>query len=102
MPVTKRYLKSKPICKVTFKMSKTAVDGATKLFLVGEFNNWNTKKTPMKKLKDGSFSVAVDLPAGQDHQYRYLTDKGDWLNDTKADRYEYSAFAGGDNCVVST
>ncbi|MGE4506647.1 MAG: isoamylase early set domain-containing protein [Desulfovibrionaceae bacterium] len=101
MPVSKRYLKSKPVCKVTFKLSKTAVGEAKKLFLVGEFNNWNTKKTPMTRLKDGSFSVSLDLAAGQDYQYRYLTDSGDWLNDTKADRYDYSAFAGGDNCVVS-
>ncbi|MBU1611108.1 MAG: isoamylase early set domain-containing protein [Proteobacteria bacterium] len=102
MPVSKRYLKDKKICKVSFKMSKTVVDGAKKIFLVGEFNQWNTKNTPMKKLKDGSYSVTVDLEAGRDYQYRYLTDKGDWLNDTKADRYDYSAFAGGDNCVVST
>lgn len=102
MPVSKRYLKSKPTCKVSFKMSKTAVNGAKKLYLVGEFNAWNTKKTPMKKLKDGSFSVTMDLASGRNYEYRYLTDSGDWLNDTKADRYDYSAFAGGDNCVVTT
>lgn len=102
MPLTKKYLKSKPVCKVYFKMAKSAVGGAKKLFLVGEFNKWNTKNLPMSKLKDGSFSLTVDLEAGRDYQYRYLTDSGTWLNDSKADRYEYSAFAGGDNCVVST
>lgn len=102
MPVSKRYLKSRPTCKVSFKMSKTAAAGAKKLFLVGEFNEWNTKRTPMKKLKDGSFSVTMDLRAGNDYRYRYLTDGGSWLNDSKADRYDYSSFAGGDNCVVTT
>ncbi|MEF2145189.1 MAG: isoamylase early set domain-containing protein [Desulfovibrionaceae bacterium] len=101
MPLTKKYLKGKTLCKVGFKLPKSAATDADQLFLVGEFNKWNTKNLPMKKLKDGSFSVTVDLKVGHDYSYRYLTDKGVWLNDTKADRYEYSAFAGGDNCVVS-
>ena len=101
MPLTKKYLKSKPVCKVTFKLSKKGAKGAKRLFLAGEFNEWNTKATPMKSLKDGSFTASVDLGAGREYQYRYLNDKGEWLNDTKADRYEYSAFAGGDNSVVS-
>ena len=101
MPLTKKYLKSKPVCKVTFKLSKSGAKGAKKLFLAGEFNEWNTKTTPMTALKDGSFTATVDLKAGREYQYRYLNDKGEWLNDTKADRYEYSAFAGGDNSVVS-
>ncbi|MDD4730305.1 MAG: isoamylase early set domain-containing protein [Desulfovibrio sp.] len=102
MPLTKKYLKSKPVCKVGFKVPKSATQNAKHIFLVGEFNKWNTKTLPMKKLKDGSFSITVDLEVGRDYQYRYLTDEGVWLNDTKADRYEYSAFAGGDNCVVTT
>lgn len=101
MPVSKKYLKSKPVCKVTFKLSKTAAEGAKKVWLVGEFNEWNTKKTPMKSAKDGSFSTLVELEPGREYQFRYLTEQGAWLNDTKADRYEYSAFAGGDNSVVS-
>lgn len=101
MPLTKKYLKSKPVCKVAFKLSKSGANGAKKLFLVGEFNDWNTKNMPMKPLKNGAFSVTVDLHAGKEYQYRYLNDRGEWLNDTKADRYEYSAFAGGDNSVVS-
>jgi 1,4-alpha-glucan branching enzyme len=102
MPLSKKYLKSKPVCKVTFKVSKSTAQGAKRIYLVGEFNKWNTKNLPMQQLKDNSFSVTVDLEVGRDYQYRYLTDEGVWLNDSKADRYEYSAFAGGDNCVVTT
>lgn len=101
MPVSKKFMKSKPACKVTFKMSKSGAKGAKKLWVAGEFNEWNTKVSPMKPLKDGSFSLGLELECGREYQYRYLTDKGEWLNDTKADRYEYSAFAGGDNSVVS-
>lgn len=101
MSVSKKYLKSKPVCKVTFKLSKTAANGAKKVWLVGEFNEWNTQKTPMKAAKDGSFVVMVELEPGREYQFRYLTEDGVWLNDTRADRYAYSAFACGDNSVVS-
>ena len=100
MAVSKRFLKSKPVCKVGFKLPKAAANGATEMFLVGEFNEWNTKATPMKPLKDGSFSVSLDLESGREYQYRYLSDSGDWINDPDADRFEFSAFASGDNCVV--
>jgi 1,4-alpha-glucan branching enzyme len=35
--------------------------------LAGDFNNWNVKACPMKRLKNGSFSVTVPLKAG--HSY---------------------------------
>lgn len=101
MPLTKSYLKSKPACKVTFKLPGDACEGSKSLWLMGEFNDWNTQSHPMKRLKDGSFSVGVQLESGREYQYRFLTDSGRWLNDTAADRYEFSAFAGGDNSVVS-
>ncbi len=101
MPLTKSYLKSKSACKVTFKLAADACEGSKTLCLVGEFNDWNTRSHPMKRLKDGSFSLSVQLAPGREYQYRFLTDSGRWLNDTAADRYEFSAFAGGDNSVVS-
>lgn len=101
MPLKKKYLKTKPVCKVTFNLPKDAAGDAKAIFLVGEFNNWNTKSLPMKPLKSGGHTITVDLESGKDYQYRYLTDKGAWINDPEADRYEFSAFAGGDNCVVT-
>ena len=55
MSLKKQYLKSKPVCKVTFSMNKEAVSGAGKVDLLGEFNNWNTAEpVKMKMLKNGS------------------------------------------------
>ncbi len=101
MALTKRYLKNKPMCKVCFKLDKKLVEGVSLVNLVGDFNDWTADKTPMKKLKDGGFSVTVDLPVGRDYQFRYFIDGTVWENDNDADRYEYSPFGNCENSVVS-
>ena len=102
MPVKKQQLKSKQICKATFKMAKPAAPDAKAVFLVGEFNNWDTKATPMKKLKDGSFTVTIDLESGREYQYRYLIDGITWENDWEADKYVPNPTGSSDNSVVVT
>ncbi|MCB0457845.1 MAG: glycoside hydrolase, partial [Flavobacteriaceae bacterium] len=52
MAITKQYLKSKPLCKVTFTVP---AEEANEVKVVGSFNGWNTKETPLKKLKNGTF-----------------------------------------------
>jgi len=99
MPLTKTYSKDKSTCKVGFSLPVEAASGAKKLFLAGEFNEWNPAQLPMRKTK-GQFSASLELPAATPYQYRYVTDTGVWLNDTEADCYVYSAFADADNSVV--
>jgi 1,4-alpha-glucan branching enzyme len=84
---------------VGFSLPVDAAAGAKKLFLAGEFNEWNPTVLPMRKAK-GEFSASLELPAGSPYQYRYVTEAGVWLNDTEADCYVYSAFADSDNSVV--
>jgi 1,4-alpha-glucan branching enzyme len=91
----RQFLKTKPVCKVTFKF-KTEAES---LALVGDFNNWNEASTPMKKAKDGSFSVSVDMESGREQQFRYLADGKKWLNDEAADKYVTTAL-GSENSVV--
>ena len=100
MSVKKQYLKSKPVCKVTFKLTKEDALGAKNVNIVGEFNNWSTKRTPMTRLKNGSFSLTVELEKNRDYQFRYLIDDQLWVNDPAADKYVPSGFAGSDNSVV--
>jgi len=95
----KQYLKSKPICKVTF-YTPAAIE-AESVYLVGDFNDWDESETPMKQLKDGRFSVTLSLDTGQEYQFRYLIDKSEWHNDWEADKYVPNPFS-GDNSVVST
>jgi len=95
----KQYLKSKPICKVTFYLP-AAVKAET-VHLVGDFNNWDEHSTPMKKLKDDRFTVVLELESGKEFQFRYLVDQSEWHNDWEADKYVPNPFS-GDNSVVVT
>lgn len=99
MGLQKKYLKSKPVCKITFTLPREAVSSASKVCIVGDFNNWKKKETPLKKLKNGAFKITLDLPCGKEYQYRYLVDNMTWLNDWAADKYVPSPY-GVDNSVV--
>lgn len=100
MSAKKQYLKNKPICKVTFRLPKEAAKSAEKATIVGEFNNWDTEATPMKKLKDGSFTVTLNLEKDREYQYRYLIDGTRWENDWQADKYVPGGGGGEENSVV--
>lgn len=95
----KQYLKTKPVCKVTFSLP-AQVQGET-VYLVGDFNDWNETATPMKRNKDGSFSATLELPTEQEYQFRYLVNSAEWHNDWEADKYVPNPYS-GDNSVVTT
>ncbi|MFH2064504.1 MAG: isoamylase early set domain-containing protein [Pseudomonadota bacterium] len=100
MSVKKQYLKSKPVCRVTFRVPSQVAKKAKNVHIVGEFNNWSKVSTPMKRLKDGAHVVTLDLGTGTEYQYRYLIDEDVWENDWDADKYVPSLFGGCDNSVV--
>ena len=97
--VKKKPLKSKSVCQTTFELSKEAMDGAKKAYLVGDFNDWSSSATPLKAKKNGTFGVTLDLEQGKEYQFRYLVGEGRWLNDDTADKFVPSPF-GEDNSVV--
>lgn len=101
MSIKKSYLKTRPVCKVTFRLSKEEALDAKSVFLVGEFNNWHKTRIPMKPLKKGGFVATLDLKTGREYQFRYFFDRIIWKNDPDADRYVHSSFGDCDNCVVS-
>lgn len=96
MAITKQYLKSKPICKVTFTVP---AETAGTVAVVGDFNDWNHDDLPLKKLKTGVFKGTANIPVGQQYEFRYLVD-GDYQNDTDADGYRWNAFAGSENSLL--
>jgi len=100
MALKKQHLKSRPVCKVTFRMPREAVNGARTVHVVGEFNNWDIDAAPMKKLKNGSFTLTMDLEQGREYQFRYLIDRTTWENDWKADSYIPSPYGDCDNSVI--
>jgi len=99
MSIKKQFLKSKPVCKVSFKVSKELANGASKVNIAGEFNNWNETSDELNTLKDGSFSLSYDLETGREYQFRYLLDGNIWINDDAADKYLSNRF-GSQNSVV--
>ncbi len=95
----KQYLKKKPLCKVTFELPKEV--NATTAALCGEFNLWDPRAHPMKRRKDGSFSLTLNLETGKRYRFRYLLDGERWENDWAADAYVPNPF-GTEDSVVET
>ena len=100
MSIDKRFLKSRPVCKVKFRLSVDMVGDADEVYLVGDFNDWRTDATQMKKLKNGDFTVTLDLPVDRQYQFRYLVDQSKWVNDDAADHYVGSPYPGVENSVI--
>ena len=100
MTMKKRYLKTKPVCKVTFELPKDAAVSADRVNIVGEFNEWDLNSTPMKRRKDGSFTVTLELATQREYQYRYLIDGSEWENDWNADEYVPTPYGDSENSVV--
>lgn len=96
MAITKQYLKSKPVCKVTFTVP---AETAKEVKVVGTFNEWNSKKTSLKKLKNGTFKGTIDLDSDQSYEFRYLVD-GIFTNDEQADSYAWNDYASAENGVL--
>ena len=100
MSLKKRYLKTSPKCKVTFDVPKELTQTAKKVTVVGEFNDWNTNATPLKKQKNQVYKVTLDLEQGKEYQFRYLIDDKNWINDWNADKYVTSEIGNCENSVV--
>ena len=97
MAIKKQYLKSKPVCKVTFTVP---AEDAKKVAVVGDFNNWKANKaSALKKQKNGNFKGTLDLPKEGSFEFKYIID-GNYVNEPEADRYQWNDFAGGENAVL--
>lgn len=97
--IKKQYLKSNKTCKVTFKLPKEAAPEAQVVTVVGDFNNWNETEAQMKKLKNGDFTLTVDLSSEKEYRYRYLIDSSRWENDWQADSYVPNPFGCDDSLI---
>jgi 1,4-alpha-glucan branching enzyme len=87
MALTKQFVKSKSVYKVTFTVPAEAAVEAKKVALVGDFNGWNPEEAiALKKQKDGSFKTSLELASGE-YQFRYILDDEKWENDWAADKY---------------
>ena len=62
--------------KITFSFDSS---DAKEVILMGDFNNWNPKKHPMKQESNGRWTKSVIIPPGE-YQYKFLVD-GQWKED---------------------
>ncbi len=60
--------------------------GAESVSLVGDFNDWDARLTPMRAGRDGGlWTVTIPLPPGR-HRYAFLVNGARWLADPSAPR----------------
>lgn len=95
--INKAYTKTGRSCRVTFDLP--AETGASTAHLCGEFNEWDKTSHPMKRKKDGSFSLTISLKPGASYRFRYLLDGERWENDWAADTYVPNEFGTEDSLV---
>lgn len=97
----KQYLKSKPVCKVTFSLPAFAAEGAQEIKVLGDFNDWSWENGITMKAKKDEYQAVAELETGRNYQFRYFIDKTYWENDHQADAYAPSGVQGVENSVVT-
>ena len=96
MSIKKQFVKTKPVCKVTFSVEAKEANAAS---VVGDFNNWNPSEGELSKLKNGTFKGVFDLPKDASYEFKYLVD-GAYINEPEADSFKWNDFAGAENGVL--
>lgn len=97
MSIKKQFVKTKPVCKVTFSV---VAKEATSASVIGDFNNWNVTEGTLSKLKNGTFKATFDLNTDASYEFKYLVD-GVFVNEPEADSLQWNEFAGSENSVLS-
>ena len=96
MAVKKQFVKTKPVCKVTFSVEAKE---AQHVAVVGDFNNWNAEEGALSKLKNGTFKGAFDVAKDNTFEFKYIVD-GTYINENQADSYRWNAYANAENSVL--
>jgi 1,4-alpha-glucan branching enzyme len=97
MAIKKQFVKSKPICKVTFSVP---VKEAVEVAVIGDFNNWDPQAGALAKLKNGTFKGVFELDINKTYEFKYLVD-GAYKNESEADEQKWNEFAGAENSVIT-
>lgn len=88
--------------EIIFSLPAEAVKDASKVCLMGDFNDWTSSKEFELKIRpDGSAGISILLEAGKSYRYRFLINDSVWVNDYHAERYEPVEGYGIDNCVIT-
>lgn len=96
MSVKKQFIKTKPVCKVTFSVEAKE---ANQVSVIGDFNGWKVEEGTLSKLKNGTFKGTIDLAKDSTYEFKYLID-GAYINEPEADSFKWNDFAGTENSVL--
>lgn len=96
MSIKKQFIKTKPVCKVTFSV---VAKEASQASVVGDFNNWNVSKGILSKLKNGTFKGVFDINKDASYEFKYVID-GEFVNEPEADSFRWNEFAGNENGIL--
>ena len=83
---------STALAKILFVLPDDVHDGPVSA--VGTFNGWRPGAHRLTRRSNGTRSVSVAVPAGQEIHFRYLGSGGVWFDDPEADEI------GSDGSVV--
>jgi len=100
MSLKKQFNAKKHLCKVTFTLAENIADSSNRVNLVGDFNNWDIESIPMERLKDGDYSVSINLEKGKEYQFKYLVEGLGWLNEKEADKHVVNVFQTENSVVI--
>ena len=96
MAIKKQFVKTRPVCKVTFSVDAKE---ATTAVVIGDFNNWDPKEGELKKSKAGVFKGVFDVEKDASYEFKYVID-GAFVNEPEADSFKWNDFAGAENSVL--
>ena len=94
--VHKTYYKTKDYCKVKFSFK---VENAETIEILGLNSDWQNSII-MSKKKDGSFSADVNLPKDSKHEFKYLVNETEWVNEPEADRQQPNIYGGSNSVII--
>jgi 1,4-alpha-glucan branching enzyme len=94
----------RPAEKVSAKAGEKPIEFVLKgtqaksVLVAGTFNNWDPKRTPMRKDGNGGWKATVSLPPGR-HEYRFVAD-GQWITDPNAKEQVRNPYGSTNSVVV--
>jgi hypothetical protein len=85
--VIKQYYEDRSRCRVTFRLLKEAAGDPQNVTIVGDFNDWDSSRSPMTRLENGDFIITMDLESNREYKFRYLINGRRWEIDLYADKF---------------
>lgn len=94
--ISKTYFKTKDYCKVKFTLKP---ENAESVAIAGLNGSWETLIS-MNKKKDGSFWAEIALPKESKHEFKYLVNDSEWINEPEADTEQPNGFGSSNSVII--